>query len=41
LYFLPNIIGVIKKEVETGGGCGTCGRIREIFIAFLWRNLKE
>jgi len=30
-----------KKEGETGRGCGTCGRIREMFIAFLRRNLKE
>jgi hypothetical protein len=41
LYFLPNIIGVIKKDSEIGRGCGTSGRMRELFIAFLWRNLKE
>jgi hypothetical protein len=32
---------MIKKEVKIGKGCGTCGGIRERFIAFLWRNLKE
>jgi len=32
---------VIKKEDEIDRGCGTCGRIREMFVAFLWRNLKE
>jgi hypothetical protein len=40
LYFLPNVIGVIKNEGEIGRGFGTCGRIREMFIVFSWRNMK-